>query len=378
MSFASNMALPPQPPRITVMIAPVFNILNGMVSLASSDHGNPGVDDWIIRTEAGMTEEIRYKSRLAFWGIGQEAICNLAIGQDLADFQAFLDFISQMPPVPMRDAIVGSILNSTHRRTLLDGQELKPPLPNPLEVSEEAFINFLLTVDYKGIDTDLVHDLYHLLHTPDDLHSFLVEHLTLMWETYLKDEWTRIRPLIEQSVQALQYADVRGLPVMEALQVIIGRDLRTIFNEVELNTFDELRLFPNKHNGPYVSWFGNDSILYIGFGLRFPTGVQLTDSHNVELVNRLKALADETRLHILLGLRQHGELGTQQIMDIFDLNKSAASRHLRSLHASGLVKERRDSDNKSKFYSISRTGLEEIVRALNLLMHEPIGIEFPQ
>ncbi len=368
MTFASNMALLPQPPRITVTVAPIFNILNGMASLASSDHGNPGVDDWIIRTEAGMTEDIRYKSRLVFWGIGLEAICNLAIGHDLPDFPTFLDFISQLQPLPMREAIIEAISNSSHRRTLLDNQDLKPPLLNPLEVSEEAFIEFLMHVDYKGIDTDLVHDLYRLLHTPDALHTFLVEHLTLMWETYLKDEWARIRPLIEQSVQAFQYIDVRELSIMEALKVIIGRDLRTIFNEVELNTFDELRLFPNKHTGPYVVWFGNTSILYIGFGLRFSTGVQLSDSHNVELVNRLKSLADETRLHILLGLRQHGELGTQQIMDLFDLNRSAASRHLRSLHASGLVKERRDSDNKSKFYSISRTGLEEIIRSLNMLM----------
>ena len=66
-------------------------------------------------------------------------------------------------------------------------------------------------------------------------------------------------------------------------------------------------------------------------------------SHNstVELAGRLKALADETRLHMLALLAEHRELCVCNFEYALEITQSKASRHLRYLYHAGIVDERR-------------------------------------
>ncbi len=59
------------------------------------------------------------------------------------------------------------------------------------------------------------------------------------------------------------------------------------------------------------------------------------------MTNLFKALAHQTRLHIL-SLLLDGEVCVCQIMNILDLPQSTASRHLAILKKAGLVIDRRD------------------------------------
>jgi ArsR family transcriptional regulator, arsenate/arsenite/antimonite-responsive transcriptional repressor len=61
-----------------------------------------------------------------------------------------------------------------------------------------------------------------------------------------------------------------------------------------------------------------------------------------ELRNRFLALADETRLRILLLLDAAGELCLCHVQELLEIAPSTASRHLSLLRAAGLVAARRE------------------------------------
>jgi ArsR family transcriptional regulator len=56
-----------------------------------------------------------------------------------------------------------------------------------------------------------------------------------------------------------------------------------------------------------------------------------------------QALADDTRLQMLVLLRQHGELCVCDLVGVLDITQSKASRHLRYLYNAGVVKDRRET-----------------------------------
>lgn len=60
-----------------------------------------------------------------------------------------------------------------------------------------------------------------------------------------------------------------------------------------------------------------------------------------EFMNITKALADESRVRMLLALRQ-GELCVCQITELFGLAPSTVSKHLSILFQAGLVESRKD------------------------------------
>lgn len=67
-------------------------------------------------------------------------------------------------------------------------------------------------------------------------------------------------------------------------------------------------------------------------------------------VNRLRALADESRVSIMLLLRDAGELGVNDLAEKLKLNQPSASKHLAVLKHAGIVGSRKAGT--SVFYFI--------------------------
>lgn len=65
-------------------------------------------------------------------------------------------------------------------------------------------------------------------------------------------------------------------------------------------------------------------------------------SHAAEIARVYKALADETRLRVLLLLAELGELCVCDIEAALEITQSKTSRHLRVLKEARLVSDRRD------------------------------------
>ncbi len=67
--------------------------------------------------------------------------------------------------------------------------------------------------------------------------------------------------------------------------------------------------------------------------------------------DRLKALADETRLAVVRHLMQEGECHVGEIQNALGIEQSLLSHHLRSLREAGIVESARDG--KSVLYRLA-------------------------
>ncbi|HSK20644.1 MAG TPA: metalloregulator ArsR/SmtB family transcription factor [Longimicrobiales bacterium] len=84
-------------------------------------------------------------------------------------------------------------------------------------------------------------------------------------------------------------------------------------------------------------------------------------------LQRIKALADEKRLRILL-LLARGEQCVCDLTDALDAGQSLLSFHLRTLKDAGLVTGRREG--RWAYYAISTAGLSELEAFLRSIREE--------
>ena len=209
---------------------------------------------------------------------------------------------------------------------------------------------------------------YDYIMNPEQLQADSVEHLRYMWENYLKSEWKRTKPMLQEAVEVFSQVDFSNMTGFEAIEAITGRNMRGKDDfEENLRQAGILTFVPSAHLGPYIGWGPAEDwprhIVFL-FGARLPknTAVKSGALGRSELLVRLNALADETRLKILELLTVHEELCAQDFITELDLSQSSASRHLRQLTASGFLSERRR--DVAKCYSLNPDRIDDTIRAL--------------
>lgn len=91
-----------------------------------------------------------------------------------------------------------------------------------------------------------------------------------------------------------------------------------------------------------------------------------------EILNITKALADESRIRLLVALRG-GELCACQLVEIVDLAGSTVSKHLSILYQAGLVEMRKEG--RWVFYSLPGPKATPAVRSAVKWIFEAAGDE---
>jgi DNA-binding transcriptional ArsR family regulator len=185
----------------------------------------------------------------------------------------------------------------------------------------------------------------------------------IMWDTYVGEEWARQLPLLNESIQAFQRTDLSDLTLYEAIRVVAGRDMRGRMDDEEAE-IDHVIFSPAPHLGPYIAKLIDGNTLRVLYNARLPRGAQAQSSalSRSEVLIRMSALADDTRLRILEMLTKRDEMRAQDIIEALDLSQSSVSRHLSQLSATGFLIERRRDVNK--FYSLNVDRVVDTVRAL--------------
>ena len=85
----------------------------------------------------------------------------------------------------------------------------------------------------------------------------------------------------------------------------------------------------------------------------------------------LRALADETRLEIVLLLGARGELDVEAIAEGFAQDRSVISRHLAALHAAGVLIRR--ADGRRALYRLDGAALLARLEALTALVRASLA-----
>lgn len=344
--------LAPSDVKVTFALMPHDNAINSLSVLCQAQDLS-GLGDWIMQTYKTLPPEKLRKHIMIFYTLYHA----LETKESFSSFPDYLDYLETVPAQTLTQKVVDEYC------------EKLGDTPESLLADEATFlrrVNAMMGAKYADrgmtVDTEMYIQAFHLLKNPKTLKTTLISHLRDMWETYLKPEWDAQLPTLQESVSAFSAMDYRGLNGYEAARTITGRDIPDFWSK--LNSVEEVIFVPSAHLGPYVSMMNNQNRGIVFFGARIPRGAVVKSSAlgRSELLVRLNALTDDTRLMILELLTMHEELCAQDIMTMLNLSQSSASRHLRQLTATGYLNERRR--DVAKCYTLNMERIDDTIEAL--------------
>jgi DNA-binding transcriptional ArsR family regulator len=340
-------------------LGPVFNVVNSL-ELLNEAEAFSGLDEWIYRVVAALPPERLHNNAVVFVGLNPEV--HLLKGT-WPSFPAWLDDLAASDPNELRDLDLDKLLEQADES--LDGE-----LPTSDQLLADrsqylALVKSLFCDEEKGdyFDKAVHREAHALLNDPPAMQDLMVTHLREMWEDVLAAEWERNLPMLQESVAAFQTLDFAGMSCADVVRRVTGRELGGKCAKWQEKA-SQIVFVPSAHLGPYVGWIGSGETIRLLFGARVPEGVASTlpELSRSELLMRLSALADETRLSILELLADEDVLSSQEIMERLDLSQSAASRHLRQLAATGYLSvERREG---AKTFQLNRARVDDTFGAL--------------
>jgi len=228
------------------------------------------------------------------------------------------------------------------------------------------YLEFLLrTFGPNHTDQEIETRAYAYVVDPPAMKEVILAHLRNMWERYLSPEWKRVLPMLQEVVSAYEEMDFSQMDRYEAIHLITGTPAAEDKWQHLVDKVRQIIFVPTAHVGPYLGRYHSRDTLWILFQARLPKGAEIldTDLSRAEILVRLSALADDTRLKLLKYIAAHGEVHSQELIEALRLSQSAASRQLVTLTGMGYLSERRCDG--AKCYSLNPERIEETLRALS-------------
>jgi hypothetical protein len=325
---------PPKTLKVTFSLEPVFNAVNSL-ELLNETEAFSGLDEWVYQVVAALPPERLHRNAVVFVGLDPEVYL---LGEGWSSFPAWLDELAASDPKELRDLDLDRLLEQAKKA--LDGEL---PTPGQLLADRSQYLELVKRLynceeREDRFDQAVHQEAYALLNDPPAMQDLIVTHMREMWEDVLAEEWERNLPMLQESVAAFQTLDFAGMSCADILRRVTGRELSGKCSKWQ-DEASQIVLVPSAHLGPYVGWIGSGETIRLLFGARVPEGVTAASPElsRSELLMRLNALSDETRLRILELLSSEDGLNSQEVMERLDLSQSAASRHLRQLAATGYL-----------------------------------------
>ena len=355
--------LAPQVVRVQFEVAPAYSAFESIRELVEVNRLS-GLGDWVTQTAATLPPERRELTEIISQTCHALFYELMPVMVSQTDFLGYVDAIAARDPYQLRDEMLVLYTQWPQHYPDLWSPEQGELSAERLINDEDAFVSFMGAACEHGFSPNprLLHRAYEFFQEPPRMQAILVEHLRWLWNEALADEWQRVRPMLEDSVAAFQRMDFSNMTALEAARIVTTRDLSRLFEKME--TFETVVFVPSAHIGPYVTLSKAGTTVYLVFGARLPRNAQIVSSalSRSELLTRLNALGDDTRLRILELLTQNEELCAQDIIERLDLSQSSISRHLSQLTANGFITERRR--DVAKCYSLNTDRVMDTLRTL--------------
>ncbi len=342
--------------KASFALEPAYNAVNDLLLIGASEDTS-GFDEWVYQTARLLPLARRRTNWLVL-----NVLCaagHLA-GESWPSFPTWVEHLSAKDPHRIRDVALDHLSQKAGK---VLGQ-----VPPAVQILHDRSL-YLSALEQLDCYPSRTHEpafweqTYDLLHDPPALRDQLVTHLHTMWNEVLSSEWERNRSTLEEVVAAFGTLDLSGMSGSELIRRVTGRDLSPPWEQWQAG--QEIVFVPSPHIGPYIfRLYRTDRQAWIAFRAYLPEGVAtaLPALTRSELLMRLSALADDTRLRILELFADHDELNAQQTMDHLGLSQSSASRHLTQLSASGYLAVRRHEG--VKWYRLNRARIDDTLRSL--------------
>ncbi|HEY3475884.1 MAG TPA: metalloregulator ArsR/SmtB family transcription factor [Anaerolineales bacterium] len=346
-----------------VMLEPAFNAFGSMLLVAHAE-GEPGVHEWVAKTRLQMSPEERFRHKLVTIGFHYSVLPQTPG----VSFETYLEQLEATPPSELRERLLKSyegICLTKESRKHID----EPVNWEEVLSSAKNYVDFLrYRFGDEATDEEVETRAYQYVIDPAALKQLITGHIRWFWKNYLESEWNRVRPMLEESARAFNQIDYSDKTREEIIEFITGKELSETKWGDKLLKARELIFIPNAHFGPYMRTAKIDDSFYIYFGAHLPEGsdVRVPELDRAEIVSRISALADDTRLQILQMIAERGEMRSQEIIEAISLSQPSVSRYLSQLTAAGYLQERRASG--AKVYILNRDRIEKTLKAVSAFL----------
>jgi DNA-binding transcriptional ArsR family regulator len=344
--------------RVQLSLEPAQNVFHSLLLLAKTE-GASSLNDWVLETLLVMSAVERQRHRLVMIGF----FFAVQPERSWPSFPTYLDHLASLAPLAFRDKLMQAYFHMPCQEA---DQEIGFENLDDVLASAESFLGFLRgRFAAENIDSDLETQAYAYLVDPSSMQTLIVSHLTQMWKKYMSAEWKRVEPMLLDAVAAFNQVEYDNMTLTEAAEFISGQPMSNNHLRKSIDKADHLIFVPSAHVGPYLGKFKYGDDLGIVFGARLPEGIPYyaPDLSRAEILVRLSALADDTRLSILRLIAEEGEKRSREIKQDLNLSQSATSRHLTQLSATGYLIERRCEG--AKCYNLNADRIEDTLRAVS-------------
>jgi len=342
-----------------VSLQPVRNAIASMMLLTKGNE-MPGTGAWITQTREKLTADELFNLKLVIIGFHFAILPQ----KDWASFPDYLDNLEKRDPVAIRNKMLDIYADVC----IACEEEVKAAGVNWDEVlsSSDAYVDFLVQrFGQDLVELDMETKAYEYVVDPPAMQKLIVETLRGFWNEYLSAEWMRTESLLRESVKAFRSSNLENMNLLEMARYITGQDIEKEKWSHIFEHADRVIFMPNPHIGPYVTRMFSGNTVTMVFGARLPddASVRIPELDRADIVARMSALADDTRLRILQMIAEGGELRSQDIMEEVGLSQPSVSRYLTQLTATGYLQERRV--NGSKAYALNRDRIEKTLKAVH-------------
>lgn len=346
-----------------VTLEPALNAFGSMLLLTHGED-DPGLHEWIAKTRTQMSAEERARHKLVLIGF-HYSILPTRTGQS---FEAYLDELEATPPSELRQRLLDAYANTCPKNTPEQDIDRDVNWDNVLS-SATNYVEFLRSrFGDELTDPEMEARAHQYVIDPAALKQLVTGHLRWFWKNHLQAEWNRVRPMLEESARAFNQIDTSGMSRVEIVEYITGKEVNETKWGEHLTTVKSLVFIPNAHFGPYIRGTKVGDKFFIYFGAHLPEGsdVRVPELDRAEIVSRISALADDTRLQILQMIAERGEMRSQEIMETINLSQPSVSRYLSQLVAAGYLQERRASG--AKVYILNEDRIEKTLKAVRAFL----------
>ncbi len=346
-------------------------VLNALCSLCLLNQGHlDNISSWVDATKQHLSDEERTQAELACQAVPYVN----GSGQD--SFEGWANALRARQP----EEFLQIKATRLRQKALLELDPATVPGEATIMGNRAAFVDLVERV-YAAHDESSMFDreeeerLFDELSGGPVFRDKLVAAIEHLWDHYLKAEWPRVRGAIETSVRAFRSIDIPGETLEEQVTFVTERDSIPEPWLATLRAAREVVFIPSVHIGPFMILLDFDgTTAYIAGHARIPEGSEIpaAEFNRSELLIRLDALSDETRLRMLELAATRGTVTTQDAMDALELSQSSASRHLTQLTATGLLSV--DASERTKKYQLNAKRIVEVCEGIQNLLGTTVGV----
>jgi DNA-binding transcriptional ArsR family regulator len=330
---------------------------------------------WVENMLRKLPDDVLHRVDLVFEGLAYAAVPL----RSWPSFEDYLDNLRNTEPPELRDRVLRAYAQmpspgEMHRKVMPDVADLSVPIDRERMLSsKDSFLEYLIQrFGEEKINRSIEEEAYQYLAEPLRMRELLASTMQQLWNEYLEQEWIDNRDSLITCVEAFEELEPARLPKTEVARHVLGSEQAESYR-TWIEAMDRVIFVPSRHVGPYNLKFRAGSSLWIIFGARLPKDTTVTSAEldRGEILLRMSALADETRLRILELITGEGDLRSSDIMQRLGLSQSAASRHLNQLSANGFLRVRKQEG--AKVYRINPERIDEVLQSLSqfLLVKTP-------